>query len=71
MHSKYVEGEDIKTKVRYNHLKVKLKNAIMQTWSEVKKKYETPSINDTVNELLKNKKAGQVDHAQLMRDKQK
>ena len=60
--------------MRYNHLKVKLKNAIMQTWTDVKQRYKVPSINETVNELLKNKRdssKGGVDQAQLMREKQK
>lgn len=75
MHNKYGEtqSDEYLKKVHYNHLKVKLKNAIMQTWSEVKMQDAVPSINETVNELLKNKRDGSksVDHAQMMREKQK
>lgn len=73
IHNKHENPTEYNEKVRTNHLKVQLKNAIMQTWSEVKKQYKVPSINETVNELLKNKRDGSksVDQAQVMREKQK
>ena len=37
-------------------MKVKLKNAIMQTWSEVKKDKSPPSMNELIEEMLKAKK---------------
>ena len=66
------EQQNYEQAVRENMLKVKMKNAIMQVWSEVKKQYKVPSINEAVNELLKEKNSGKAaDRAQRMRDQQK
>ena len=57
-----------------NELRVKLKNAIMQTWSDVKKENKPPSLNDTVDKLLKKKRdaeklgaAGEAEEAERER----
>lgn len=34
-------------------MKVKLKNAIMQTWSQVKAEKKPPGMNDLIDEMLK------------------
>ena len=42
-------------------LTVKLKNAIMVHWLEVKKKREKPSMQETIQELLKRKRLDSLD----------
>ena len=44
--------------IRQNELTVKIKNAIMQSWSEVKKKNKPPSLNEMIEDLLKKKREG-------------
>ena len=47
---------DYAIQLRKNQLRVKLKNAIMQTWSQVKKLKSPPSINELIDGILKTKK---------------
>ena len=46
------DEDDYENKLRKNMLRVKLKNAIMQTWSETKKSNSPKSISDIIEDLL-------------------
>ena len=42
--------------LRKNELRVKLKNAIMQTWSKIKEGKSPPSMNDLIENIVKTNK---------------
>lgn len=58
--------------MRRNALIVRVKNAIMQSWSEVKKKNKPPSLNEMIDDLLRKKREGKKsDNNFEMEEKQK
>ena len=56
MHNNCSQKHEYDTQLYKNHLRVKLKNAIMQTWSQVKSDKRPPSMNELIEEMLKAKK---------------
>ena len=46
--------------LKKNQMRVKLKNAIMQSWQIVKSDKKPPSMNELIEEMLKAKKAGHM-----------
>ena len=43
-------------KIQSNQFRVMFKNTVMQTWSEIKKANQKPSLKDMINELIKKKR---------------
>ena len=56
MHNNCDQKQEYDSQLYKNHLRVKLKNAIMQTWSQVKSDKRPPSMNELIEEMLKAKK---------------
>ena len=53
MHNNADREYDYVAQLRKNYMKVKLKNAVMQTWSQVKSDKKPPSMNELIEEMLK------------------
>ena len=47
-----------------NELRVKFKNAIMQVWTQVKDETAPGNLQDMIDQMLKNKRAGGNDKAE-------
>lgn len=60
-----------KEEIYRRKLTVKLKNAVMVHWLEVKKARVKPSIQDTIKELLKRKKMDNLDQAAANEEKKR
>merc|ERR1711881_526680 len=61
---------DYESQLRKDQLKVKLKNAIMQTWSQIKKEKSPPSMNDLIDGILKKKRDSQGQGRDFKKEKQ-
>ena len=74
IHNNQVDPHAYFDQLLKNELRVKLKNAITQTWSDVKQENKPPSLNDMVDKLLKQKRekeklgaAGEAEEAERER----
>jgi hypothetical protein len=63
--------------MKHNAYRVKLKNAIMQTWNEIKEDNKAPSLQDAIDKILdkqrkeKNKNKGDAEEKEREEKKEK